>query len=471
MNESAQVEQVRVLLDSAARPADGSMPFTGEEVGSHWQAGRRRRTRRRAGTGVVAGLAAASLVVIAWQSGLMGGATDLPEQTVAAIPDGYTTFVFAAPDAPETDVSANSAITIPQPAELAGTQWLMTDELWGPVEDLSAGQVIASDTSDTSDSTQGDIVLSFGTEAVTGWGIEIENCGTRWVQQDFSLNAQGRFPPADVGAQEFGCAADAARAQEFWTAALTGGGYLRMLGDDQWLLLSVIAPSSPGLDEPVTTPDSTLPAPTGGTETEEPSTQEPSIQEPSTQDPGTQGPTHEPEETPSQQPPSSSEPETSATDPASPLPGFSSPDEVLTSPDWPGSGGDLFATQLRTGVNDGFDRIVVDLTGTSAPTWRAAYISQPRYDGSGLPVQIAGDSTLEVIITGMAYPEEGNPIYDDGDAWLDSHQLEGIDEVMRTTPFEGQILLFAGVNGEPRPYRILLLSDPMRLVVDIQHAD
>ena len=41
-------------------------------------------------------------------------------------------------------------------------------------------------------------------------------------------------------------------------------------------------------------------------------------------------------------------------------------------------------------------------------------------------------------------------------------------EVIRTTPFEGQLQLFVGMTGEPRPYRVFLLQDPLRLVVDVQ---
>jgi hypothetical protein len=114
--------------------------------------------------------------------------------------------------------------------------------------------------------------------------------------------------------------------------------------------------------------------------------------------------------------------------------------------------------------------LVLDLTGTTTPTWLARYTDAPVRDGSGLPMLIAGDSVLELVVTGMAYPEPGDPVYDDGDFGLDTHRLDGVYEVIRTTPFEGQLQLFVGLQDGPRPYRVFLLQDPLRLVVDVQHA-
>jgi hypothetical protein len=149
------------------------------------------------------------------------------------------------------------------------------------------------------------------------------------------------------------------------------------------------------------------------------------------------------------------------------LPGFTGPALATTSEGWPG-GGELLAPTVRAGRNDGFDRVVVDLTGTGTPTWRAAYPEAAVRDGSGLPAGVAGDAVLEVVITGMAYPQPGDPVYDGGDFGLDTHALAAVVEVIRTTPFEGQLQLFVGMSGEPRPYRVFLLQDSMRLVVDVQ---
>lgn len=167
-------------------------------------------------------------------------------------------------------------------------------------------------------------------------------------------------------------------------------------------------------------------------------------------------------------------PATAGEEPAEPGvegPAFRAPDQAWVDEPWPAAGGDLLAPTVRAGRHDGFDRVVVGLTGTTTPPWpgwRAAYTDAPTRDGSGLPAGVAGDSVLEVVLNGMAYPEPGDPVYDGGDFGLDTHALGGVVEVIRTTPFEGQLQVFVGLTGEPRPYRTFLLQDPMRLVIDIR---
>lgn len=447
--------EVRAALDRAAQldvEPDVDVP-------EHWSLGRRRRARKRAGAGLLAGAASLTGLAVAWQAGLLGGATD-PTPNVAAVPDGYTTFVFAAPDAPAVDVDTVSALRVPTAGELAGSTWVLLDDLWG--SERSAADVVAGDPATTT--------MTFGGAASQGWGFSADGCGGGWFQEDPALAGDGRFPAGDLATDDQGCPTDAQAAEDFWIAALGGGGYLRVLGDGDWLLVSVVAPTGdPGDDrdpavvtvtaEP-TSPESTSgagPAPTTDASPEPTTDVSP---EPS----GVPGPA-----------PTSGPGAPSATDPPDAptatagelLPGFVAAGATVTSEGFPG-GGTLFAPTVRAGANDGFDRVVVDLTGTGTPTWRAAYPQAAVRDGSGLPAGVAGDAVLEVVITGMAYPEPGDPVYDGGDFGLDTHTLAAVVEVIRTPPFEGQLQLFVGVSGEPRPYRVFLLQDPMRLVVDVQ---
>ncbi|WP_202613599.1 AMIN-like domain-containing (lipo)protein [Ornithinimicrobium cerasi] len=452
--------EVREALDRAAQlHAEPDV-----DVHEPWSLGRRRRARKRAGAALVAGAATVTALAVGWQAGLMGGATD-PTPTVAAVPDGYTTFVFAAPGAPEVDVDTVSALDVPTAAELSGTTWVLTDDLWG--SDLSASQVVAAD--------PGTTTITFGGDPGSGWGFSADGCGGGWVQEDLSLSAEGRFPPSDPVSDDQGCPQDAQAAEDFWAAALGGGGYLRVLGDDDWLLVSVVAPTAgPDDDEGpgvvTVTASPTAPAPTAEPAPSVPSTPAEPSQPLPTQPP----PSPEPSASAPPEPPSA--PTGTVDPPDEPgatggglLPGFVPAGSATTSAGFPG-GGALFAPTVRAGANDGFDRVVVDLTGTGAPTWRAAYPPEPVRDGSGLPAGVAGDAVLEVVITGMAYPEPGDPVYDGGDFGLDTHALGLVVEVIRTPPFEGQLQLFVGMTGEPRPYRVFLLQDPMRLVVDVQTA-
>ena len=58
---------------------------------------------------------------------------------------------------------------------------------------------------------------------------------------------------------------------------------------------------------------------------------------------------------------------------------------------------------------------------------------------------------------------------DNDDCATADDPLGAVEEVIRTTPWEGQLQLFIGMQGEPRPYRVFLLQEPMRLVVDVEN--
>lgn len=64
----------------------------------------------------------------------------------------------------------------------------------------------------------------------------------------------------------------------------------------------------------------------------------------------------------------------------------------------------LTVTDLRIGHHSGFDRVVYDLGGTGTPGWIVQYTDRAVQDGSGNAIEVAGQSVLEVQITGSAYP-------------------------------------------------------------------
>ncbi len=442
--------ELRDLLERAS-DIDGEV-----DPDREWAVGRRRRARRGTGMALAAGVAAVAVVGGLVQTGVLGGTGPTPTGP-AAVPDGYTTFVFAAPGATGGQVPGAGSLDVSVPAadDLEGTSWVLADELWHT--DVPAAQVVGAD--------PGTTTLEFGGAAGRGWGFVADACGGGWFQEDLTLTADGRFPAGGLGSDDQGCPPDAQAAEDFWIQALSGGGYLRELGDD-WLLLSVVvptsteteAPTSPGPSETSGTTSPTSPtSPTSGTETatsETGGTQAPTGDgSPQLTTGGTAGPT------------ATGEGEDEAGGPAWVDPG----QETVDQP-WPAAGGDLLAPTVRAGRHDGFDRVVVDLEGDPGadPGWRAAYTDDPRLDGSGAPAGVAGDSVLEVVLSGTGYPDPGSDVYAEGTYVLDTHSLAAVVEVQRTAPFEGMLQLFVGVQGEPRPYRVFLLQDPMRLVVDVQ---
>lgn len=139
------------------------------------------------------------------------------------------------------------------------------------------------------------------------------------------------------------------------------------------------------------------------------------------------------------------------------------PDTSATS-----SGALLSPTNMRFGVHDGYDRLVIDLVGTGAPGWRAEYVAVPMGQASGLEVDIYGSAFIVITVQGMMYPgEDGAPDYE-GPATIVPAPGGAIQEVKFGTVFEGTLDVFVGVATK-EPFRVFLLENPTRIVLDVQH--
>jgi len=146
----------------------------------------------------------------------------------------------------------------------------------------------------------------------------------------------------------------------------------------------------------------------------------------------------------------------------SPVPGDAGPKRGEASP-----GAGLTVTGVRLGSHDGFDRVVYDLGGSGTPGWIVGYTERAVQDGSGRELDIAGDSVLEVRITGSAYPfDSGVTPYAGPDPATDP-AVPGIAGVSTPLVFEGVSQSFIGVTGEQPAFSVSALSSPTRLVVDI----
>ena len=143
---------------------------------------------------------------------------------------------------------------------------------------------------------------------------------------------------------------------------------------------------------------------------------------------------------------------------------FSSPETVYTDP---AGGPDLGLVDVRTGRHDGYDRVVMELAGDGDVGWRVAYTDDPRYQGTGDPVHVAGEATLQIHLDGFGYPsQDGLPSYD-GPTRIDGSG-ESLVELVVGHLYEGRQGAFAG-TVEPLPFRVFTLHDPERVVVDVAH--
>ncbi|MCC6557458.1 MAG: hypothetical protein IT372_31290 [Polyangiaceae bacterium] len=121
---------------------------------------------------------------------------------------------------------------------------------------------------------------------------------------------------------------------------------------------------------------------------------------------------------------------------------------------------------VRAGGHEGFDRIVFELAGDELPGYRVAYSDKPPlHCGSGKPVEVAGRRWLEVRLTpAQAHDEAGKVTITERER---KTKLEVVQELELTCDFEGQVSWALGVSS-PNAFRVLELSKPARLVVDVK---
>lgn len=142
-----------------------------------------------------------------------------------------------------------------------------------------------------------------------------------------------------------------------------------------------------------------------------------------------------------------------------------------TQPDSGEASADSFVTvtEIRTGLHDGYDRVVFAVDGTGTPGWDVRYVDEAAGQGSGMAVPVEGDAILQVTITGVGLPTETGIEEYDGSAPLPGAGTEVVTEVVWDTTFEGTSVAFVGLSEE-LPFRVYLLEGPARVVLDVVHA-
>ncbi|MFQ6392197.1 hypothetical protein ACLMAJ_01950 [Nocardia sp. KC 131] len=163
----------------------------------------------------------------------------------------------------------------------------------------------------------------------------------------------------------------------------------------------------------------------------------------------------------------SSSPTTSAPSTLADATPRSTPQDAQPKRGKPSGEAGLTVTDIRIGHQPGFDRVVYDLGGTGSPGWIVQYADRAVQDGSGKVIDVAGNSILEVQITGSAYPfDSGVTPYAGPDPATDPGAV-AIAGVYRSGVFEGTTQSFIGVNGDHPAFAVSTLSNPTRLVIDI----
>ena len=168
-----------------------------------------------------------------------------------------------------------------------------------------------------------------------------------------------------------------------------------------------------------------------------------------------------PTTTPTGAPGSTSAPHEDDVEHAPPFPANTDPDTGQAS-----AGASLTVTDVRTGHQDGFDRVVFELGGTGTPGWNVRYVDRAVSQGKGDTLPVAGNAILQVTISGVGYPTEtGIPEYD-GSSPLPGHDTDVVTEVVWDSTFEGTSVAFIGTTAQA-PFRVYALAQPTRVVVDV----
>lgn len=134
------------------------------------------------------------------------------------------------------------------------------------------------------------------------------------------------------------------------------------------------------------------------------------------------------------------------------------------------TGGPLSVVAVRVAKQDGYDRVVFELDGKEAgePGWRVEYTDDPAEQGSGDRVEVDGDATLAIDITGVGFPMDTGVEEQTDDPTLPAG-LTVIEDVVLGATFEGQYQAFVGTAREA-PFRVFRLSNPARVVLDVRHS-
>lgn len=131
------------------------------------------------------------------------------------------------------------------------------------------------------------------------------------------------------------------------------------------------------------------------------------------------------------------------------------------------SGDPVVVTGLDAAGHGTFDRLVFDIGGEGEVGYDISYESDPRAQGSGNPIEIAGDATLQVTLRGMALPPDAPEEPRSGPERIQPESTTALQEILDGTVFEGHHTFFVGLD-EQRAYRVALLGNPQRLVIDFE---
>ncbi|WP_223641580.1 hypothetical protein [Corallococcus sp. EGB] len=122
---------------------------------------------------------------------------------------------------------------------------------------------------------------------------------------------------------------------------------------------------------------------------------------------------------------------------------------------------------VRTGTHADYDRTVFEFDGPRLPGYQLGYVKTPvQQCGSGDDVALPGEAALEARFT----PARAHD--DQGQATVAQRTLKpalpSVLQLERVCDFEGEVTWVLG-TARRAPFRVMELTNPTRLVLDVQH--
>ena len=131
-----------------------------------------------------------------------------------------------------------------------------------------------------------------------------------------------------------------------------------------------------------------------------------------------------------------------------------------------GAKGVAVLREVRTSGHQNYDRVVFEFRGSAMPGYYIEYIDKPvRRCGSGEVAPVRGEGWLKVKFSPAQAHSGGRSTIRERERIL-NHRV--IREAEIVCDFEADLSWVIGASA-PNRYRVLELSSPTRLVVDIRH--
>jgi hypothetical protein len=125
-------------------------------------------------------------------------------------------------------------------------------------------------------------------------------------------------------------------------------------------------------------------------------------------------------------------------------------------------------TNIRAGLNTGFDRVVLDLTDGLRPDVSYQLVDELISDGSGEIFWLTGEHFVSVVVNpANAHDANGNPSYANPQRFR-TRNLRNVMAVGITGDFEAYVSIGLGIRY-PSWVRVFTLTAPLRVVIDVGH--